>query len=235
MKVNISTDFEKYPRLFTTPEDIERHIATYDLDLPVLNNLLKMRKEKRLDLTPTEVEFYFQSMFHYIYDVFRVPVPETFDKLNGWLNYIEINLTCNGLRWAIDDAYDSTRVGYDSWARFYKMRVSFIKNYHPEVINCYQEIDCDHGEKDNKDVIEAFWIRSDRTSGQPFDAGDEAYMRVWVFPKRVYIFGCDDCSFTLTTDNEEESKTFAMYLKCAAPVWNFSNLKYIHHELEFTN
>ena len=241
-KVDIGNDFADFPALYDTPDDIEKYIKQRKLNAPVLLNMLKLRKGTLLGLTPTEDEFLFDNLFRYIYDVFRVPVEETYKKMDDWLtDYIEGELVLGGLDLVKKNAYEGVSQRYDAHKRFDEFcdekelpSKRFLKE-----INCFNKIKVDHADyydwSKKPNLIESFWIKTDRNSIQPVDVGDEAYARVHVFPDRVYIGGCDDCSWTLYTETEQEAKDFSKYLKCAAPVWNFSYPTTIHRKLEFTN
>jgi hypothetical protein len=245
-KIDISSCYKNYPALFSTPADIAKYIVDHKVDAPVLLHFIKLlgEKDNTLGLTPTEKKFYFDRFFDYVYDVFRVPVPETYERMTPWLeDYLEGKLILGGLDNVIKSAYESIY-------RHYEHRLNFLEicNKHnlemeqefPE-INCFTSIEVngkvmDYGKDFEQDVIEQFWIRSDYHGGQPYITNDgEAYMSVTVYSDRVYICGCDDFSWTLYTKSQKESKKFAHYLKCAAPVWNFNHVKLIHPKLEFTN
>lgn len=237
-KVDISEDFMRFPPLFSSPDDIENFIHSRNLSYPVLQNLLRLRKENKLDITPTESNFYFAELFSYIYDVYRVPVEETYKGAQKFLDYIESYLVDSGFDLVIKKSYERLLEDWETRKRLY----AFLgrRRSKPEFINYYTEIGLN--EKENSyylcsksELIEQFWIRSCRHSGQPQIVGDEAYMRVYVYPNRVYIFGCDDCSYTLTVKGQKSAKDFANYLKSMAPVWNFSYCKLIHSDLKFTN
>jgi hypothetical protein len=239
-KVDISNDFRDFPQLYSTPEDIQKYIGERKLDVPVLSHILKLRETGKLDATPTELEFYFAELFDYIYDVYRVPVPETYRRMDDWLQHIELELVYGGFAHVRAHAYEFALNRY----RTHKESEAIFKDIGVErdplpQINCVTKLEIEHHPQfyisTNPKLIESFWIHSSRHSGQPERVGDEAYMRVHVYPDRVYIMGCDDCSYTLRTKNADEAKAFAEYLKTAAPVWCFGNFKQIHKDLEFTN
>lgn len=234
-KVDIGNDFRNFPQLYKTPEDIENFIRERNVDVPVLSNLLKLRRENELDMTPTEREFYFASMFGYIYDVYRVPVEKTYGNVIEWLEYIEDCLVFSGFSYFIAEAY---QYAYHKYERIEFVSKILNRDSTKERINYYSELVVKYLEfyiSKRPELIESFWIKSSRSSGQPVAVGDEAYMRVHVYPDRVYIMGCDDSSFTFRSKTEQESRGFAEYLKCGAPVWNFHYFKTIHPNLEFTN
>jgi len=62
-KVDISNDFRDFPQLYKTPNDIEKFIAEHKLNVPVLSNVLKLRKGTKLGLTPTEDKMLFEDLF----------------------------------------------------------------------------------------------------------------------------------------------------------------------------
>ncbi len=239
-KVDISNDFRDFAQLYKSPEDIEEFIKVRNISaqLPCLMNILELRKTGKIEVTPTELKFYFDSMFDYIYDVYRVPVEETYVQMERWLEYIEKELVYNGFRWAIAHAFDNLRSRYMTAVRLNKFFDETPTPRNPcPVINYYKKIECsdeDYYKCKTPGLIEEFWIKSDQWSGQPVTVGDESYMRVWVRPTNVYIFGCDDMSYTLT-GTREEMEEFSDYLKKASPVWNFSYTRLIHPKLEFTN
>lgn len=237
-KIDRHNDFYLLPALYKTPEDIEKFISQRGLGakLPILVNLLNLRKRGRLDLTPTEKEFYFQELFDYIYDVYKVPDQETYGEVEKWLKGIEKRLVVGGLSCVIQEAFEFATNRYRQRLELSVLR----KKFNPiKVINYHSDIgDVEHKayyEPVRKDVTEKFWIKCSRWAGQPAHVGDEAYMRVWNCPDKVYIFGCDDCSYSLFSDNSKEREDFINKLKCAAPVWHFGYLRYMHPKLEFTN
>jgi hypothetical protein len=236
--INIHNDFMDYPAIFKTPHDIEDFIIERDIEAPITLRFIQLCDENRLDWTPTETAFYCQRFFSYIYDVYRVPIEQTFINTAKWI--VEFNeniLQEKGVRGVISLAYQNI---YDFFQPRLMVR-EFTKNKrdYPKIINYITDIHTPdyyisaHEEK----VKEQFWIRSSRRNGQPEIIGDEAYMRVWVFRDKVYIFGCDDCSYTVESKDAKELEDFVLQLKCAAPVWNFDHdlLKEIHPKLEFTN
>jgi len=247
-KIDPSNDFDLFPPMFSCPEDIEKFIHEENLQWVLLSvtDILQARKNKKLEITPTEDQFYFGAMFDYIYDVFRVPVPETRIKVKDWLDeYVCENLRLYGFEYFKKVSFDRVRRDFDRKVRFEKFiterNIDFKGKEVIREINCYREIPVGENWGDfhvcyKPELIEQFWIRSSMIYC-PFwmPSEEEAYMRVWVFPDRVYIFGQDDASWTLTTNNEEKSKEFARYLKCTAPVWNFEYIELIHPELKFTN
>lgn len=238
-KVDIHNDFGNYPKLFKTPNDIGIFIRERDCDFPVLKNLLNLRDLNRLNLTPTESEFLFDEFFDYIYDVYTIPIEQTFIDAEKFLEYLELTLVEGGLISMMNNAYEkvSSRFETSNYIRNSLKEIG-VKRKKPKVINRHKNIgNVKYPEAYNstqKSIKEQFWIKSSRRAGQPVNVGEEAYMRVWVYNDRVYIFGCDDCSYTLT-GNKQELKDFVFKLKVAAPVWNFSFPKYIHPKLEFTN
>ena len=242
-KVDIGNDFRDFPQLYKTPNDIEKFIAEHKLNVPVLSNVLKLRKGTKLGLTPTEDKMLFEDLFDYIYDVFRVPVEETYKSMKDWLvNYIEGKLVMNGVNGLKQDYYTNSgklehyKMAMDT-AKCFKEEGLVYRNA-PKEINYFTDVKVEHPDYYNRTretIIESFWIKTDRNSNQPVIVGKEAYSRVHVYPDRVYIFGCDDSSYTLETKTEQEAKDFAHLLKCAAPVWNFTYAKYIHKDLKFTN
>jgi hypothetical protein len=239
-KVDISNDFRDFPQLYSCPEDIEKFIIEHKIDAPVLSRILQLRKGTLLGLTPTEDKFIFEEFFDYVYDVFRVPVPETYKRMKEWLtDYLEGQLVMRGIEGIKERAYDSVKHSFDVKLRFVEFcEEEKIPCKRPLTeINYFKEIEKTNinGSKTDPDLIEYFYIKTDSHGIQPFRVDGEYYARVNVYPDRVYICGCDDFSWTLTTKNENEAKGFARYLKCAAPVWNFCYPKTIHKDLEFTN
>jgi len=236
-KIDRHNDFHLLPALYSSPEDIEKFIKDRGLSFPVLSNLLKLRREDKLNLTPTESEFYFQELFGYIYDVYKVPDEKTYKDVEKWLEHIESQIVTGGLSAVIAEAFEFATNRYRTQMDFSKI----MKRVHPstKVINYYEDI----GEvkyknyyEPNRSVLDKFWIKCSRWAGQPVTVGDESYMRVWVFEDQVYIFGCDDCSYTLYCKNDvKKREDFVRKLKCMVPVWNFNYLNSIHEELEFTN
>lgn len=231
-KIDIHEDFGNYPAIFKTPEDIQEFIVERNLKAPVLLNLLKLRSERKLELTPTEIEFYFTELFHYIYDVYRIPIEDTYIAAQNWIEeYVEKELVMGGLNWAIDSVYCSAEVAFE--CSYTVGRI--LDRKEQNIINCHN-IPTDKYYTAQKDsIIDQFWIKTS-SAGQPEKFGDEYYMRVYHWPDRIYIFGCDDCSYTYE-GNEEELQKLAYKLKTAAPVWNFSPnlLEYIHARLYFSN
>jgi hypothetical protein len=239
-KVDAGNCFRDFPKIYSTVEDIEEFILHKNCYYPVLMNLLKLRKENKLNLTPTEDAFYFENLFDYIYDVYRIPTEETYKKVAEWLQHIEYSLVFSGLSYVKCNSYESVRSNWEAKVRLAEFaKESGIKNtkFDLKEINCFIDIGENNDFYNRKDpkLIESFWIKCDKCVIQPIIKGDEAYARVHVYPERVYICGCDDSSYTLFTKTKKEAKEFALYLKCAAPVWNFRYTNIIHHKLEFTN
>jgi len=242
-KVNPANDFRDFPAIFQTPDDIKEFIEERQLDLPVLSNLLKLRKLKQLNFTQIEDQFYFAELFDYIYDVYRVPIEDTYVKTAEWLSGIERSLVYGGVSHMVRHAYEFAMNRYQSKLDVEKFMADFYKEHKVErqnqedLINYHTDI----GEanefyhRPQANVLESFWIKTDSCSGQPLRKGDDYYMRVHVYPERVYIFGCDDTSYTLETKNQKEAQDFAKLLKTAAPTWDFNYAKLIHPQLEFTN
>lgn len=239
-KVDLGNDFRDYPQIFNTPEDIEKIIKERGWVYPVLQNLLNLMKVNRFDLTPTEAKFYLEELFDYIYDVYRVPTEKTYVGVAKWLDHIENSLVFSGLSFVIDNAFQHVYDAYHtrlSTEKFFKENNIARNVAKLESINYFTDIGIneDYYNRTRENVIESFWIKTSRRAIQPVLVGDEAYARVHVYPDRVYIFGCDDSSYTLTTTTREEAIDFATYLKCASPVWCFSKPSLIHDRLEFTN
>lgn len=245
-KIDLAEDFGLFPKLFSTPDDIEKFIIDNNVDVPLTKDILKHLKGIKLSITPTEKKFYSEAMFDYIYDVFRIPVPETTKKVIDWLNdWVEDNLRESGFAYFKKHSYESLRDHYNTQLHL----KSILEKYHYEQgadsilpeINFFNDIELDHSKdyyiSKAENIVEQFWIRSDMNSGQPvwIKKENEAYMRVHVYPDRVYIFGCDDMSWTFKARIREDALEFSQYLKCAAPVWNFNYRKLIHPNLEFTN
>lgn len=230
--------FRDYPQIFKTPEDIEAFINERQLNFPFISNLLKLRNEKdnKLGLTPTEKIFYFDKFFEYIYEVYRVPCEETAQRVIEWLEHLEGEIVLKGMRGIIEDSYDGIREFYLARLRIRESLKKLGASKEEGLINFHENVKCRYPKHyvDEK-ALEQFWIKSDSSAGQPELVDDEAYMRVSVYEDRVYIFGCDDMSYTFFSEDKEKSLEFAHYLKTAAPVWNFSFFKLIHPELEFTN
>ena len=65
---------------------------------PALKNLLKLRRENKLDLTPVEKEVYFDSFFDYAYNVFKVPNAKTWESINSYLSYLEDTVVLEGFK-----------------------------------------------------------------------------------------------------------------------------------------
>jgi hypothetical protein len=239
-KVDISNDFIHFPPLYQTPEDIAKFIQDNNCDFPIIMELLNRRKNNKLDITPAEDKFYFDNLFSYVYDVFRIPVPETTEQMISWLEYISDSLLETGFNQTKKDSFESAGRSFDMMKR----QDEFFKNYDGKLskkarksvlvdINYHTEILTDDPEYYNgnpEKVVEQFWIKSDRHR-QPVIVGDEAYMRVWVYDDHVYIFGCDDMSWSFNSSKPEELADFVKYLKQAAPVWNFCFPKLINKEL----
>ena len=239
-KVDISNEFRDFPRLYNSPADIERFITEHKVQVPVLSRILQLRKGTTLGLTPTEDSFIFEEFFSYIYDVFRVPVPETYKRMTEWLSdYLEGQLIMRGIEGIKERAYDNVRQSYEAHLRFmeiFKDNPRIIEKRKRKEINNFPTIGTDAAiDKANDRVLETFFIKTDSHGIQPFRVKDEAYARVDVYKDRVYICGCDDFSWTLNTKTAQTARDFARYLKCAAPVWNFCYPKTIHKDLEFTN
>ncbi len=238
-KIDIINDFHLLPQIFKTPDDIEKYIIDRNLSCPVLKNLLILRRENKLDLTPTETEVYFDSFFDYIYDVFRVPVEETWKRMDKWLyEYLENEVVFGGLTAVRDNYFDNRKSNF-------KLLKDFVKITTEEwcpIINYVESIgDLDwtvnNGLDSSPDLLEHFYIKSGQQGGQPFidEETGEAYMGVRVKKDNVYIYGCDDMSYTYFADTEKESLEFADFLKRFCHVYNFGNYKEIHTKLEFTN
>lgn len=238
-EVDPNREFNDYPKIFSSVADIEAFIEFRNLKdrLPILSAVLKLRRDNKLDLTPTENKFYFDSLFGYIYDVYRIPTEQNYQNIIQWLEHLEDELVWGGINYIIKDCYDNVGLCFYTFFRFHSNPILKLS---PKIINYYTEIgDIEHSDyyKSKKsDVIEQFWIKSDRNSGQPVIVGDEAYMRVHVYKDRVYILGCDDFSWTYyTKENKPTAEDFAFYLKSAAPVWNFMFTKCFGKNFEFTN
>lgn len=231
-KVDVHNDFMHFPAIFQTPDDIEKFIKERKIKVPALSNLLKLRKTKKLGFSKSEIDFYYYRMFRYIYDVYRIPVDYTWESTKNWLNYIEANLVLYGFHHFIEGIYEDISNEFT----FAKMVYKFEKE--KNLINYYKDIPekSKYYNSDRQDIIEQFWIKTSE-DGQPVHIKSESenYMRVWVFKDHVYIFGCDDCSYTFRGKNEEENKIFAFFLKTAVPIWNFAYYKNFHPKLEFTN
>lgn len=236
--MTIRNDFMKYPAIFKTPQDIRDFIIERNIEAPITLRFIELCEQNKLDWTPTETAFYCEQFFDYIYDVFRVPVEQTFINAAKWI--VEFNesiiLQEEGVHGVIALAYRNVYYNFQPWPR---MREFTKGRNEPKIINYITDIPTGDYYLYNRDdqVKEQFWIRSSRRNGQPEIIGDEAYMRVWVFSDKVYIFGCDDCSYTVESKDAKELEDFVLQLKCAAPVWNFDHdfLKEIHPKLEFTN
>jgi len=227
--IDFGNDFINYDPLFKGVDDIENFIMREEdrkARLPVLTNLLKLRKEKKLELTPTENEFYFDMLFNYICDVYRIPHPHTYELVLEWLDHIESSLVYNGLSFAIRKSYELASIKIETTISL--LDFCEDKDAPFDYNNYYTDI----GEKNDyynskrKNVIESFWVKSSRSSGQPVEVGDESYMRVHVFDDYVYIFGCDDSSYIYKSKNQKELNNFLLYLKHGAPVWNFHYFDY---------
>jgi len=244
-KVDIGNDFMDFPQLYKTPNDIEKFITEHKLNVPVLSNVLKLRKGTKLGLTPTEDKMLFCDFFYYIYNVFRVPVKQTYKDMKNWLDYLEGRLVMGGIDGMKHDYYMEIVNRYNSKLFVNDLLNNFCSKKGVnstrrtlEETNYYTDLKVEHPDYYNRTsetIIESFWIKNDRNSNQPVRVGKEAYSRVHVYPNRVYIFGCDDSSYTLETKTEQEAKDFAHLLKCAAPVWNFYYATSIHKDLKFTN
>lgn len=247
-KVDPSNDFDLFPKMFSSIDDIEKFVYENRYELPLIRDIIDHLKKDKLELTPTETKWYSDEMFDYIYDVYRVPIPQTKQEVFNWLtDYVSEYLRNYGFEYFKKESFRNCKMNYDTQVRFdnfTKERGISVKDNSllPKEINYYPDIPTDLSHYNdyyicNKEtVIEQFWIRS-ATYGIPFwvAAEKEAYMRVWVFPTYVYIFGHDDYSWTLETKTEQEAKEFSHYLKCGAPVWNFEYASTIHKDLEFTN
>lgn len=215
--------FYKLPKLFSSIEDITRFIDDHsDVNrYPVLLNLLKLRNSNALELTPTESEFYFYRLFEYIYDVYRVPNEETFNKVIEWLDGIESRLVYSGMSGVIGWAYMSIKTNFNI---AYETAKTLEIEYEGDYNNFYTDIPTRNSDYYiRKGVKEQFWVKSSKYSGQPVLVGDEAYMRVIVYDDHVYIFGCDDSAYGWKGDDVNK---FVLYLKHAAPVWNFGYFEY---------
>ncbi len=236
-KVDVHSDFRLFPRMFSNTTDIENFIKNHNVDAPVMSRILKLKSENKLALTDTESKFFFDSFFDYVYDVFRIPVQYTYDKTKDWLsNYLEKKLIQSGLSSVKEIAFDRVVRNYETRLMLEKLRKKDIL----KEINCYDfigEEEENHAFYNTKQEkwVESFWIKTDLFSIQPIIKKNEAYARVHVYDDRVYIFGCDDCSYTLKTKTRKAAIAFARYLKCASPTWSFSHTKYIHKNLKFTN
>jgi len=213
-------DYRLFPKLYKNVDDILQFISEHGVVAPVTVNLLNLNKLNKLGLTPTESKFYFEVLFDDIYDVCRIPIECTYIQAQKMIEeHIELVLVQGGLDAVKRDVFDSIRQ-YDT----------------DKEVNYFTYIGCEEDKYYAKNPIclEQFWIRTSLTGIQPIVMDDgEAYARVWVCTDYVHIFGCDDCLYTLTTNDAEISRDFARYLKCAVPVWNFSFPKKIHEELEF--
>jgi hypothetical protein len=157
-------------------------------------------------------------------------------KLCALLKFDQLGLS--GMEGIKERAYDSLKQHFDVKIRlfeFMKKHPKIKEKREPEEINCHRDIHPEYADKPSPKAIDWFYIKTDQDSIQPYTIGEEAYALVQVFPNQVYICGCDDMSWTLNTKTKAEALEFALFLKCAAPVWNFSFPKQIHRELEFTN
>jgi hypothetical protein len=248
-KVDISDDFREHPPLFESPDDIIDFINQFKIEtVPILKVLLQLWKSKKLvtehEYTETELNFILSETFDYIYDVYRVPVEKTYSGVIKWLEYIESNLLSGGLSLlsklaysSIDSNWETTR-SIDEFMEEHKIDTN--RHRHRKLLNYYTDIglppeNLKYYTRDGADVVEQFWIKT-TYSGQPEVVGYEAYMRVIVYnTNKVYIFGCDDCSYTLESNDKDEIESFVKKLKYAAPIWDFMFKEFIHRKLEFTN
>lgn len=235
-KVDIHNDFGLFPAIFSSPIDIEQFICRREVNVPTLSALLTLRRKGKLEFTPTELKFYFDQMFNYIYDVYRIPIEQTYVDTEKWLDYINLSLVHGGFDYFISNIYSC-----GLWSHFLmgQRLNAHLKKYgkdsQPELINYHTDI----SEKSSyyvseRSTIEQFWIKTGQF-GEPVGVDNEYYMRVWVFADHVYIFGCDDCSYMFKGESEEKNKEFALFLKVAVPVWNFKYFKSFHSKLEFSN
>jgi hypothetical protein len=232
----IHNKFRSFDPIFKSSNDIFDFIKERKLNVPVLTNLLELKFSNRLEMTPTEIEFYFDSMFDYVYDVFRVPHEYTYKETEKWLDYINSKLFLDGINGIIKEEQESAVTKYKTRLEINKLLFTLDVYRYPKEINYHLNVcDSPYYIREDTNIIESYWIKSSMDAGQPEVINNEAYMRVHVYPDRVYIYGCDDCSYTLDSDNIEELKEFSKLLKCAAPVWNFNYIKSIHPKLEFTN
>lgn len=215
--------FYKLKKLFSSIEDITRFIDDHsDVNrYPVLLNLLKLRNSNALELTPTESEFYFYRLFEYIYNVYRIPNKETFNNVIDWLDGIESRLVHSGMSGVIEWAYMSVNTRFDS---AYTTAEILETEYEGDHNNFYTNIPTRNSDYYvRKNAKEQFWVKSSRWTGQPVNVDDEAYMRVIVYDDHVSIFGCDDVAYSWSGDDITK---FVLYLKHAAPVWNFGYFNY---------
>lgn len=222
-KVEEIEKFYKLPKLFSSVEDITTFINNHSdtSRYPVLLNLLKLRSSNGLELTPTESEFYFYRLFEYIYDVYRIPNEETFNNVIDWLDDIESRLVHSGMSGVIEWAYMSINSRFDS---AYTTSEILEIEYEGDYNNFYTNIPTRNSDYYvRKNAKEQFWIKSSKYIGQPVEIGDEAYMRVIVYDDHVYIFGCDDAAYSWVGPDINK---FVLYLKHAAPVWNFGHFNY---------
>ena len=153
------------------------------------------------------------------------------------MDYINLKLFLNGINGIIKEEQESAVSGYKTKIDINNLLLTNLNvNRNVKEINYHLNV-CDNPYyiREDTNIIESYWIKSSMDAGQPEVINNEAYMRVHVYPDRVYIYGCDDCSYTLDSDNIEELREFSKLLKCAAPVWNFNYIKSIHPKLEFTN
>ena len=231
-KVCVHNDFRLFPRLFNNLDDISKFIKDYDIDAPCTDNLLKLVKEDRLHgLTPTEVKFHLDYLFDYVFDVYRIPVDYTYKAAKEWIeDYIEGILFNHGVEGVKKRTYEGKIETFKNCREINKLVGREV-----EEINCYHNIDPNPFYQCGMDHVEQFWIRTRSSGIQPQKHEDEYYARVWVFEDKVKMFGCDDMSYTLFSDDKKELDDFVDQLKCCCSVWDFSFTELIHPKLEFTN
>ena len=223
------------PKIYDSPEDISKFIESQNVNVQATKALLDWRVKKKLNITPTEDQVYFDEVFGYIYDCYRDPRESTNKKVEGWLkDYVEKELIFHGFEYFKKLAFEST-------CRDYLRDKKYGIRQDREPINYFKSIVVDGKEMgpfekgENNKFIESFFIRTDKVAIQPYYSGEEAYATVDVYSDRIYIAGCDDMSWTYTPKTKKDVLDFAEYLKRGSPVWNFCYTELISRELEFTN
>lgn len=223
------------PQIYNSPDDIEQFIDSRNVDVKATKALLEWRKAKKLDITPTEDQVYFDKVFGYIYSVYKDRRESTNLQIEKWLKeYIEKELINHGFSYF-------KKLAFESCARDFSMAKQFGFKKGRSFVNYYKSIEVDGKEMgpfdkgENDKFIESFFIRTSKFGIQPYKSGDEYYATVDVYSDRVYIAGCDDMSWTYTPKTKKDAKDFAEYLKRGSPVWNFCYTELISRELEFTN
>jgi hypothetical protein len=179
------------------------------LILPILN------KVKKVDVSPTQMEI--------IVD-FILNRPE-----KSYIDYVELVLIHEGIQGIYSKVTQLENMHLDS--------VYFMDRFtNRPIINEYNFSDIDKYAYHCDSLIDKFLIKTDNFN-QCFKYGDEHYSSVSVIKREeeysVYVYGCDDSSYTKYFNTLEQAKFDCEILKRLSRVINRSHIKALKYE--FTN